>query len=172
VLLKKIMKATVLLTGLTLLCLSTIVSAEPFAPRANVPVEVANTYLGKTAHDSAIPTEKRVGIPTYPGAVVIRTFAVDKRPTTYKGLPVVEMISADDYQTVVDFYKKKLPSWRNAELVSAYYFAQNGHLNFFKPAEPHVGIHKMKTYFLDSDRKTLRKMLPGAQTLIKVFFAK
>ena len=171
-LLKKILKAAVFLTGLSMLGLPIIGAAKPFAPRANVPGEIANTYLGKTAHDSAIPTDERVGIPAYPGAVVIRTFAVDKRPTTYKGLPVVEMISADDYQKVVSYYKEKLPSWRNAELVSAYYFAQNGHLNFFKPAEPHVGIHKMKNYFLDGDRKTLRKMLPGAQTLIKVFFAK
>lgn len=167
-----ILKATVIISGLYALTLSTIVVAEPFAPRASVPVEIADTYLGKTAHESAIPTGERVGIPAYPGAVVIRTFAIDKRPTTYKGLPVVEMISTDDYQTVVDYYKKNLPGWRNAELVSAYYFAQYGHLNFFKPAEPHVGVHKMENYFLEGDKKTLRKMLPGAQTLIKVFFAK
>ena len=56
--------------------------------------------------------------------------------------------------------------------MSAYYFAQHGNLNFFKPEEPHVGIHKMENYYRDGDKKLLRQMLPGAQTLIKVFYAR
>jgi hypothetical protein len=108
----------------------------------------------------------------YPGAVVVRTFAVDTRPPKYQGLPLVELISTDGYETVIAFYKKQLPGWRNAELLSAYYFAQHGNLNFFKPEEPHVGIHKLENYFREGEKKLLRKMLPGAQTLIKVFYAK
>lgn len=145
---------------------------QVFAPRPEIPSDIADTYLGKSARDAVIPDQERVGIPAYPGAVVIRSYAIDERPPKYKGLPIVELITTDDYQTVVDYYKKELPSWRNAELLSAYYFAKHGNLNFFTPQEPHVGIHKMDNYYLASDQKMLRKMLPGAKTLIKVFFEK
>jgi len=159
---------TVLLTGVT----TTGVAGQPFAPRPQVPAEIIDTYIGKSARDAVIPDQERVGIPAYPGAVVIRSYAIDSRPPKYKGLPTVELITTDDYQTVVDYYKKALPSWRNAELLSAYYFAKYGNLNFFTPQEPHVGIHKMDNYYLASDKNLLRKMLPGAKTLIKVFFEK
>ena len=147
-------------------------AAEAYAPRPTIPADIKESYLVKAARDSIIPTRARVGIPVYPGAVIIRTFAVDTRPPKYEGLPIVELISTDDYQIVIDFYKKQIPDWRNAELLSAYYFAQHGNLNFFKPEEPHVGIHNMENYYRAGDKKVLRELLPGAKTLIKVFFAK
>jgi hypothetical protein len=167
----KFLWPAVLLGGLVVFPVN-ILAAEPYAPRPVIPADISESYLAKAAQDSAIPDRAWVGIPVYPGAVVIRTFAVDKRPPKYEGLPIVELISADDYQTVIDFYKKQIPDWRNAELLSAYYFAQHGNLNFFKPEEPHVGIHKMENYYRDGDKEVLRKLLPGAKTLIKVFFSK
>ncbi len=157
---------------LFLASVSTNVMAELFAPRPQIPADMADGYQVKSARDSVIPEAARVGIPAYPGAVVIRTFAVKERPPKYEGLPIIELITTDDYESVIAFYKKQLPSWRNAELMSAYYFAQHGNLNFFKPEEPHVGIHKMENYYRDGDKKLLRQMLPGAQTLIKVFYAR
>lgn len=148
------------------------VTAEPFAPRPQIPAEIADSYTAKSARESAIPEAERVAIPAYPGAVIIRTFAVKDRPEKYEGLPIIELISTDGYEKVIAFYKKQLPSWRNAELMSAYYFAQNGNLNFFKPEEPHVGIHKMENYYRSGDKKLLDQLLPGAQTLIKVFYAR
>lgn len=148
------------------------VSAEPFASPANIPSDAAKSHQAKIIRDSVIPEAAKVGIPAYPGAVIIRTFAVNDRPFKYEGLPIIELITADDYETVVDYYKKQLPSWRNAEMLSAYYFAQHGNLNFFKPEEPHVGVHKMENYYREGDKQVLRKFLPNAQTLIKVFFAR
>lgn len=159
------------LTG-CLLAATPALAGTPFAQRAQIPAEIADTYQGKTARDSVIPEQERVGIPSYPGAVVIRTYAVEERPPKYTGLPIVEMISSDDYETVVAYYKEHLEGWRDAELLSAYYFAQYGNINFFKPEEPHVGIHKLENYYRAGEKELLRKMLPGAQTLIKVFFAK
>ncbi len=147
-------------------------ASEPYASRPAIPADIKESYLVKAARESVIPSQTRVGIPVYPGAVVIRTFAVEKRPPKYEGLPIIELISTDDYQTVIDFYKKQIPDWRNAELLSAYYFAQHGNLNFFKPEEPHVGIHNMGNYYREGDKKVLRELLPGAKTLIKVFFNK
>lgn len=168
----KSIRAAVMLGGL-LICTSEAVLAEQaFAPRPQIPADIADTYQAKTARDSVIPDQERVGIPAYPGAVVIRTFAIDKRPPKYEGLPLVELITTDDYQTVIDYYKKELPGWRHAELLSAYYFAKHGNLNFFTPQEPHVGLHIIDNYYLPGDQKLLREMLPGAKTLIKVFFEK
>ncbi len=170
--LRKVLRAAIIIGGLFILNPATIVAAEPFAPRPVIPVDITESYLVKAARDSVIPSRARVGIAVYPGAVIIRTYAVDQRPPKYEGLPIVELISADDYQTVIDFYKKQIPDWRNAEMLSAYYFAQHGNLNFFTPEEPHVGIHKMENYYREGDKKVLRKLLPGAKTLIKVFFSK
>lgn len=161
--------------GLFLCLLSVWMSpamAEPFAPRPQISEEIADSYLAKIARESVIPDQARVGIPAYPGAVVIRTFAVAERPTNYEGLPVIEMISSDNYESVIGFYKKQLATWQGAELLSAYYFAQHGNINFFKPEEPHVGVHKIETYYRQGDKAVLRQLLPGAQTLIKVFYAK
>ena len=155
---------------IVLLVLSTALWAEPFAPRAQIPTDATNSYMVQSARDAIIPDAIQVGIPAYPGAVIIRTFAIKEQPPKYEGLPIIEMITADDYQAVIAFYKKQLPTWRNAELMSAYYFAQFGNINFFKPEEPHVGIHKMENYYLSGDKDALRKLLPGAQTLIKVFY--
>ena len=165
------LRAMLVFGGLCLLSPAIILAAEPYAVRADIPADIKESYLVKAARDSVIPTQARVGIPAYPGAVVIRTYAIDVRPPKYEGLPIVELISTDDYQTVIDFYKKQIPGWRDAELLSAYYFAQYGNLNFFTPEEPHVGIHKMENYYRGGDKKVLRQLLPGAKTLIKVFFA-
>lgn len=165
-------KAAVSVGGLFLFLtsVSTSVAAEPFAPRPQIPADAADSYQAQSAHDSIIPDAAAVGIPAYPGAVIIRTFAVNERPPKYEGLPIIELISADDYETVIAFYKKQLATWKDAELLSAYYFAQHGNINFFKPEEPHVGIHKMENYYRSGDKELLRKLLPGAQTLIKVFY--
>lgn len=168
----KTIRAAVFSGGLIICAPGTVLAGQPFAPLPPIPADIADTYQGKTTRDSVIPSQERVGIPAYPGAVVIRTYAIDERPPKYQGLPIVELITTDDYETVVEYYKKELPSWRNAELMSAYYFAKYGNLNFFTPQEPHVGIHKMDNYYLAGDQKILRKMLPGAKTLIKVFFEK
>jgi len=157
---------------LCLLSLGLPVMAEPFAPRPQIPAEIADSYLAKSARDSAIPDQAQVGIPTYPGAVVIRTYAVAEQPSNYEGLPVIEMISSDEYESVIAFYKKQLATWQGAELLSAYYFAQHGNINFFKPEEPHVGVHKLEKYYRVGDKAVLRQLLPGAQTLIKIFYAK
>ncbi len=166
------LRAAIFFGGLFILNPSIIMASEPYASRPTIAADVKESYLVKAARESVIPTRARVGIPVYPGAVIIRTFAVDKRPPKYEGLPIVELISTDDYQAVIDFYKKQIPDWRNAELMSAYYFAQFGNINFFKPEEPHVGIHKMESYYREGDKKVLRELLPGAKTLIKIFFAK
>jgi hypothetical protein len=155
-----------------LMILSANSAAEPFAPRPQIPADVTDAYQAKSARDSVIPDAAKVGVPAYPGAVIIRTFAINERPPKYTGLPIIELISADDYETVIAFYKKQLASWKDAELLSAYYFAQHGNINFFKPEEPHVGIHKMENYYRSGDKELLRKLLPGAQTLIKVFYGK
>lgn len=164
---KKILSA-----WLALAILPGLAVAEPFAQRATIPADIAETYVAKSAAESPIPDAARVAIPGYPGAVVIRSYAVEARPPKYEGLPIVEMISADDYQKVIAYYKEKLPHWGQAELMSAYYFAEHGNVNFFKPEEPHVGIHKLDNYFRESEKELLRELLPGAQTLIKVFYAK
>ena len=167
-------KAAVSIGGLFLFLMgvSINVAAEPFASRPQIPADVAESYQVQSARDSVIPDAATVGIPSYPGAVIIRTFAVNERPPKYEGLPIIELISTDDYETVIAFYKKQLTTWKDAELLSAYYFAQHGNINFFKPEEPHVGIHKMENYYRSGDKELLRKLLPGAQTLIKVFYGK
>jgi len=153
-----------------LLCLPAWAAADPFAPRANVPPGMEESFLGESIRDAAIPPAPAVGVPAYPGAVVIRSFAVTAPPKDYTGLPVIELITDADYDKVVDFYRQALPTWGRAELMSAYYFAEHGNINFFKPEESHVGVHRLQSYFRESEREMLQHVLPGAKTLIKVFY--
>ncbi len=150
---------------------SAMLAAEPYAPKAAIPAGMEESYLAEGIRQAAIPETDQVGIPAYPGAVVIRSYAVAERPAKYTGLPIMELISADDYDAVVAFYKKNLPGWGEAELMSAYYFAEHGNINFFKPEEPHAGVHRMASYFREAEREMLQRVLPGAKTLIKVFYS-
>ena len=155
-----------------LLLASSVLAADdkPFAQRAAIPSGMEETYLGEGIRQAVIPDSAQVGIPVYPQAVVIRSYAVGERPAKYTGLPVLELISAADYDDVVAFYRQQLPGWGEAELMSAYYFAEHGNINFFKPEEPHVGVHRVESYFRESEREMLEHVLPGVKTLIKVFY--
>ncbi len=163
---KLILTLAIAVAGLT----STLLAAEPLAPRAAIPAGMEESYLGEGIRQAAIPDGAAVGIPAYPGSVVIRSYAVAERPAGYAGLPIVELISTGDYDDVVAFYKGRLAGWGEAELMSAYYFAEHGNINFFTPQEPHVGVHRMASYFREAEREMLQRVLPGAKTLIKVFY--
>ncbi|MCF6209581.1 MAG: hypothetical protein L3J88_00965 [Gammaproteobacteria bacterium] len=163
---KRFLTLAFVVAGLT----STLLAAGPFAPKAAIPAGMEESHLGEGIRLAAIPDTDQVAIPVYPGAVVIRSYAVAERPAGYAGLPVVELISVADHDTVVAFYKKSLPDWGEAELMSAYYFAEHGNINFFTPEEAHVGIHRMASYFREAEREMLQRVLPGAKTLIKVFY--
>jgi len=164
---KLILMLAIVAAGLT----TTLLAAEPFAPRAAIPTGMEESYLGEGIRQAAIPETGQVGIPAYPGAVVIRSYAVTERPPGYTGLPIMELISADDFDTVVAFYKQRLSGWGEAELMSAYYFAEHGNINFFTPEEPHVGVHRLASYFREAEREMLQRVLPGGRTLIKVFYS-
>lgn len=155
--------------ALTLLPMAALAD-QAFVPKAAIPAGMEDSYLAQGIREAAVPTLSEVGIPAAPGAVLIRSYAVENRPEKYTGLPVLELISADDYETVIAFYKKNLPGWGEAELLSAYYFAEHGNINFFKPEEAHVGVHRMESYFREAEREMLQHVLPGAKTLIKVFY--
>ncbi len=164
---KFFLQLAIVVAGLT----SAMLAAESYAPKATIPAGMEESYLAEGIRQAAIPEIDQVGIPVYPGAVVIRSYAVAERPAGYAGLPVMELISADDYDAVVAFYKKNLPGWGEAELMSAYYCAEQGNINFFTPEEPHVGVHRMANYFREAEREMLQRVLPGAKTLIKVFYS-
>jgi len=144
---KRLLMLAMLMAGLT----STLLAAEPLAPKAAIPAGMEESYLAEAIRQAEIPETDQVGIPIYPGAVVIRSYAVAERPENYTGLPIVELISVDDYDAVVAFYKKNLPGWGEAELMSAYYFAEHGNIK--------------------AEREMLQRVLPGAKTLIKVFYS-
>lgn len=163
---KLILTLAMLMAGLT----PALLAAEPLAPRAAIPAGMEESYLGEGIDQAAIPDASEVGIPAYPGAVVIRSYAVVERPAGYAGLPIVELISTAEYDDVVAFYKTKLSGWGEAELTSAYYFAEHGNINFFTPEEPHVGVHRMANYFREAEREMLQRVLPGAKSLIKIFY--
>ncbi|HEB92355.1 MAG TPA: hypothetical protein ENI94_02595 [Gammaproteobacteria bacterium] len=164
---KRFLILLIVVTGLA----PALLMAGPFAPKAAIPAGMEESHLAESIRQAAIPDSAQVGIPAYPGAVTIRSYAVAERAENYMGLPIVELISADDYDAVVAFYKKNLPDWGEAELMSAYYFAEHGNINFFTPQEPHVGVHRMASYFREAEREMLQRVLPGAKTLIKVFYS-
>jgi len=110
------MKTRVLLmTGLLLIAWNSW--AEPYAPK--VKITQGTSAMGRMFINMAnIPDKSAVGIPPYPGAVVLQT----REPGAMQGsdgkpyLPYIKLLTADPIDKVVSWYKAKLPSWQYQKL--------------------------------------------------------
>ncbi len=86
--------------------------AETYAPK--VPVTSSTSAMGRVVIQSAkVPDSSVVGIPAYPGALVIQTReagamqASDGKPY----LPYIKLLSSDTVDKVVKWYRERLSGW-------------------------------------------------------------
>ena len=159
------------IAGLFLVCLMSFSNAAPYVSKPVVPEDLANSFMGGSINKAVSPDSDQVGVPVYPGAKLINSFTgIKKADGTYKRLPYIELISVDDVDTVLNFFDKKLTGWKIGGFNTAVYYAEKGKVNIFKPESTHVGIHDGLKYYREKDQKDLQKIIPGATSLIKIFY--
>jgi len=146
-------------------------AGEAFAEKPNVPKAVLKNFLAASINKAIVPEADQVDVPQYPNAKIITSFKGVMSPEgTLKRLPFLELITTDDYDQVVSFYKTKLSGWEQGGFNTALYFAKKGKVNMFSPKSTHVGIHDVLTYYRENEQKDLQKIIPGAKSLIKIFY--
>ncbi len=146
-------------------------AGSAFAEKPVVPTEVAKSFLAVSIRKAIVPDADRVGVPVYPKAKIINSYrGANSSEGNFKRLPFLELVSVDSYDQVVGFYKKKLVGWKQGGFNTALYFAEKGEVNMFSPKSAHVGIHDVLKYYRENEQKDLQKILPGAKSLIKIFY--
>lgn len=160
-----------IVVALSAVNISISLASSPYAEKPLISVEVDNSFLAASIKKSIVPDAGLLNVPIYPGAKVINSFAgVKKTDGTFKRLPFLELVSTDSYDQVLGFFKEKLPGWKQGGFNTAVYFAEKGKVNIFKPESSHVGVHDVTKYFRENEQKDLQQIVPGAKSLIKIFY--
>ena len=168
------------------MCTSTAFAGEPYAPVYKFTMDDFNEKYGKMGmsmedaemagvwppvKDKDIPDKGSMAIPAYPGAVIVALNKPFMRDSQGKkmGLSTIELLSADPYEKIVSFYKKKLPGWNEKSYEFSHYLAQSGEVesNSRAMTVPHVGIKSLEG--IHSHGK-YTDMNSQAQTIVLVFF--
>lgn len=104
---------------------------EPFAPKAPIPDDVRRTPEAAmevgTIDRARVPAKSEVGIPPYPGAVVVGSTTAEETAGMYgpdaEALPLVRLLSEDDPTEVVSFYRERLgEGWHYVEKFGSHFF--------------------------------------------------
>ncbi|MGD2270217.1 MAG: hypothetical protein PVI06_07455 [Desulfobacterales bacterium] len=115
------MKKTFFISSVIILFGLSLISQadEPYAPKLKAPSNIKEgspAYLGVVMLKSAeVPPKSSVGIPPYPGALIIQTtkgMEMEIRGNKQTCYPYIKMLSSDDGDTVISFYKEKLKGYK------------------------------------------------------------
>ncbi len=176
----------VVLMGFQSLMLPASVYSEPFAPAVEIPDSRYKEFFPDMPKDMAemlgqwpivnrdkVPDSSEVPAPAYPGAVVVGLQGRARvGRAEYKGLASLVMVSTDAFGKVRDFYAEKLKGWKQGSYSNgmSIYWAKAGkvEVNSKLMKEPHVRVADFSVLFDHGKRQ--KKLLPGARTLIEVFY--
>jgi hypothetical protein len=143
--------------------LSKLIFAQPFAPVVPIPENTKNdrelAFGIKMIKDVQVPDRSEVGVIAYPGAKIVQT---------NKGregmLPSVRLVSSDDKNAVIEFYKKKLKDWKNEDVYGTYMFWKSkDKTSALMGSEPVIQI---------DDGKKYAKLVAGTKTTILIGYKK
>lgn len=92
------------------------IADEPFAPKVNPPKDMANRAMWvKMIEQWDIPSKDTVGLPAYPGAVIVAYKGASEmiaNDVKYETLPLLVLSTMDEPAKVAVFYKEKLKEWK------------------------------------------------------------
>ncbi len=147
-------------------------TGEPYAPKPEIPGNPPEDATKKAEYDLEIlmlrslqvPPKNEVGIPAYPGAKALKYMPASKgsiNDEPFVSLPVIEIITVDDPETVAAWYRNNLPGWSEKEFLQNTYFWGGGNFHPLKVSgmeTPHVGVleipRRVLTYFSMPEAKT------------------
>jgi hypothetical protein len=132
--------------------------AEPYAPKAETNPGMTS-YSQQVVGAAKVPEKEVVGLPAYPGAVVISTHSGGEL-AGHRLLPYIQLLSKAPPEKVLEWYRKKISSWTCEKLGDAETAcAENPRKLMETPSVVVEGI--------ESD-ETLHSDFPDARTIIWV----
>lgn len=144
-----------------------ITLAEPFAPMAKLNGKglKMQKLSGETEADrlQKVPSIEEVGVPPYPGAVII-SIIIDESGQMMPGL---NLVSTDPPEKVRAWYKENLQGWRWSEMLELFYQGE-GELKNLAQVMTTPTINALP---LSSEAIDMRfSDVPGAQTRIQITY--
>lgn len=160
------------LVGCLVLAVPAILLAESYAPLA-LPKEGSKADVGQIEiTKNNVPEKEAVEAPPYPNARIIGAGPASEMKVggvTRRILPMVTLVSKDEVEKVVAFYKKKLEGWNYAHEYGMFHVFWKGtkeQKNMTAPEVPTVVI-------TDTDGSAANEQhLQGLKTRIVVYYGK
>lgn len=166
------MKKILMILTVICLCVSGLAIAGPYAEK--VKITSNTTPMGQMViMDSKVPDQTTVGLPPYPGAVIFQTRGagtMNVNGKDSKSLPYIKLLTSDDMDKVVAWYKDKLSSYYHqkqsfAGMSTHVFWKEKGDYNMFdinaRMVNENVGI---------SDGAIHKDDYPKAKTMIEITY--
>lgn len=165
---------TGLLIMISLMLSPSLVLAEPFAPKVDVPKKMLepthpDALDAMMSKNSKVPEKHEVGIPCYQGAKIIYSQQPSRVKINGKELKPNHMIfmgTDNKVDQVYSFYKEKLPDWSYKEKFGTHIFYEgDGKFDLMDESSmttPHVQIRE--AYPQESP------LMPDMNTVIEVYY--
>jgi hypothetical protein len=146
--------------------------AEEYAPRVNPPKNITNRdFWVKTISGWKIPSKEDVGIPAYPGALIVNfrdTSSMTSNGKELVTLPIIVLETEDEQTKVAAFFKEQLKDWKYENKFGMFdVFWMEGEFNFMDidqaATQPNVQIQA--PIASEPDR-----MMPTSKTRIQIIY--
>jgi hypothetical protein len=147
---------------LLFLSLSSIISAQPYAPTAPIPDNPNNDpdiALGIMIMKAIqVPDKSDIDISAYPDAQIIQAAKGESGM-----LPTVRLVSSDEIKNVVEFYKNELNDWKYEDFYGVHMFWKGeDKMKAMMGQEPVVQVEDGEKY---------SNLVPGTKTAILIGYS-
>jgi hypothetical protein len=150
----------------------TAFAAEPFAPKVDLPKKMENRDMWASLVENwAVPSKEEVGIPAYPGAVIVALAGkswMEANGEKMDTLPAITLATMDEPAQVTAFYKEKLADWKYKNQMNMFDIFWTGKDEFnnmdVTEAATTPNLVIMGAFSAQTD------FLPGAKTAITIVY--
>lgn len=145
--------------------------ADEFAPKVTIPKKMENRDFWVNQINSwKIPSKEDVGIPAYPGALIVQFMEASTMTSNDKKLetlPIIVLETEDEQSKVAAFYKEKLADWKYENKFEMFdvFWTGDGEFNFMDidqaATRPNVQLQNP----VDPNR-----LMPTSKTRIQIIY--
>lgn len=148
------------------------IAAESFAPKVEPPKNMANRAMWvKMIEQWDIPSKETVGLPAYPGAVIVAYKGASEMTANgvkYETLPSLALSTMDEPNMVAAFYKEKLKDWKYERSFGMFDVFWTGREKF-NSLDIREGMTTPNINIMESTPQT-NEFMPEAKTKITIVF--
>ena len=151
---------------------TTVLADESFAPKVDLPKKLENRDMWENmVKNWVIPTKEEVGIPAYPGSVIVALKEkgwMEANGEKMDTLPAITLATADEKENVTAFYKENLKDWKHKNQMGMFdiFWTGKDEFNSMDITEsatiPNMAI--MEAMSAQTD------FMPGAKTAITIVY--